>query len=296
MIKDNTTGSVRQNLSFENLGNISIPLPNITTQKALVAAYQDKMAQAQVLENTFLSISYAGLIDIDLGIQQQIQNYPKSKLLFVQFKDISQWGIEQIFRSSSTLSNKFEFTTIQQLCQVGSGGTPNRNRKDYYLGSIPWIKTGEVLNDIILDTEEHITLEAIANSSAKLYPAGSLIIAMYGQGLTRGRTAKLGIDATTNQACAVLTNIDNSRILTDYLWVYLMNEYDRLRALASGNNQPNLNAGMIKNYPVILPDLDTQAQIVERFFQQKQAQKTALAQAKLLREQALREFEQAIFI
>ena len=62
---------------------------------------------------------------------------------------------------------------------------------------------------------------------------------MYGQGKTRGRTAKLGVDATTNQACAVLHNIDNSKVLTDYLWIYLMNEYDRLRELASGNNQPN---------------------------------------------------------
>lgn len=61
---------------------------------------------------------------------------------------------------------------------------------------------------------------------------------MYGQGLTRGRTAKLGIDASTNQACAVLFDIDNSIILTDYLWMYLMGEYDRLRELASGNSQP----------------------------------------------------------
>ena len=85
---------------------------------------------------------------------------------------------------------------------------------------------------------------------------------MYGQGATRGRTAKLGIDASTNQACAVLFNIDNSVILTDYLWLYLMGEYDRMREMASGNNQPNLNAQMLKDYNVIVPPFEIQNKII----------------------------------
>ena len=124
------------------------------------------------------------------------------------------------------------------------------------------MKTTEVRNDIIRNTEEHITNDAILNSSAKIYPTGSLIIAMYGQGETRGRTAKLGIDAATNQACCVLSDI-SAALDTDYFWFYLMNEYARLRELASGNNQPNLNAQMIASYPVIIPPYDIQKEIVE---------------------------------
>jgi len=165
----------------------------------------------------------------------------------------------------------------------------------YYKGNIPWIKTGEVTNEIIFDTEEKITKEAIANSSAKLYPRGSLVIAMYGQGQTRGRTAKLGIDASTNQACAVLTEIKNKVILTDYLWIYLMGEYSRLRSLASGNNQPNLNAQMIKSYPVIIPSKELQQQIIDRFNDYREKKANLKKNAELLINQAQQEFEKAIF-
>ena len=294
IIRENTTGSVRQNLSFDNLIKMQIPLPDINTQKALVQAYQDKMAKADDLEQQ-ANQNFSGCLDEILGIDSKKTEYPKSKLIFVHSKDIDKWGVHQILNPDTDFSNLYPIKTIQELCKVGSGGTPSRSQSEYYQGSIPWVKTREVVNDIILDTEEHISEQAIADTSAKLYPAGSLIIAMYGEGLTRGRTAKLGIDATTNQACAVLSEIKSDEILTDYLWVYLMNEYDRLRALASGNNQPNLNGDMIKNYPVVIPDLEKQAQIASYIQTQKQHQKDNLTAAAAYRTEALIEFERAIF-
>lgn len=294
IIRENTTGSVRQNLSFDNLIKMQIPLPDINTQKALVQAYQDKMAKADDLEKQ-ANQNFSGCLDEILGIDSKKTEYPKSKLIFVHSKDIDKWGVHQILNPDTDFSNLYPIKTIQELCKVGSGGTPSRSQSEYYQGSIPWVKTREVVNDIILDTEEHISEQAIADTSAKLYPAGSLIIAMYGEGLTRGRTAKLGIDATTNQACAVLSEIKSDEILTDYLWVYLMNEYDRLRALASGNNQPNLNGDMIKNYPVVIPDLEKQAQIASYIQTQKQHQKDNLTAAAAYRTEALIEFERAIF-
>lgn len=146
-----------------------------------------------------------------------------------------------------------------------------------------------------METEEHITEEAIANSSAKLYPKGSLIIAMYGQGDTRGRTAKLGMDATTNQACAVLHDIDNSIVSTDYLWYYLQGRYDDLRSLASGNNQPNLNAGKINNYDVVVPPMEIQNEMVAHIKKQKTLAKQLKHEALEMREHALKEFENEIF-
>jgi restriction endonuclease S subunit len=88
-------------------------------------------------------------------------------------------------------------------------------------------------------------------------------MAMYGQGETRGRTAKLGIDAATNQACAVLYDIKNSMVLTDYLWYYLQFRYDDIRSMASGNNQPNLNAEKIKNYDIVVPPISKQMQLID---------------------------------
>jgi len=146
---------------------------------------------------------------------------------------------------------------------MGSCGTPSRNIPAYYVeGEIPWVKTTEVKNDVITSTEEKITSSALKNSSAKLYPSGSLIVAMYGQGVTRGRTAKLAIEAATNQACCVLYEFAPN-VEPDFLWFYLMGVYENLRNLASGNNQPNLNAEMIANYEVPMPPLEFQKDLVK---------------------------------
>jgi len=90
----------------------------------------------------------------------------------------------------------------------GSGGTPSRKRTEYFQGDIPWIKTGELKETIIYDSEEMITEQAINNSNAKIFPKGSVAIAMYGA--TIGRTSILGIDCATNQACAVGIPYKNS--------------------------------------------------------------------------------------
>lgn len=284
----------RETYKVDEILNLEIPLPDINIQKSLVSAYQEKIKQAEILEMQ-ADFGLSGYLDEKLGIQQSQNHIQQGKLLFARFKDLDKWGINAIFAQETEYSQNFTIKKVRELCKVSSGGTPSRSHQDYYKGDIAWIKTGEVLNNVILETEEYITQQAIENSSAKLYPVGSLVIAMYGQGLTRGRTAKLGINATTNQACAVLSKIDNNIVLTDYLWAYLMNEYDRLRALASGNNQPNLNAEMIKNYPVIIPDLDMQQAIINDFFEKKGQQKQAKTQAKILREQAIEEFEKAVF-
>ena len=125
---------------------------------------------------------------------------------------------------------------------------------------------------------------------------------MYGQGLTRGRTAKLGIDATTNQACLVLYNIDTDKILPDYLWYYLQGEYHRLRALAYGNNQPNLNAGIINNYPIVIPPIKsedpsevTQTTIVNEIVKRKQQIKELNIKANAFKMDAQKSFEEAVF-
>lgn len=147
------------------------------------------------------------------------------------------------------------------LCKIGSGGTPSRGHREYYNGNIPWVKTGELDNNILSDTEEKITPEAMSNSSAKLYPKGCIIIAMYGA--TIGKTAKLGIEATTNQACAVLHDFDDALINVDYLWYYLQTQTNKFKELAYGGAQPNINAGIVSEYLVPLPTLDIQESIVQ---------------------------------
>lgn len=300
LLDTKTSGIGKSRVKVDEFLSIKIPLPSLTKQNELVTQYSNKilLSVEQVNEANTIEKSIEQFFNEQIGLKiiDSRESKQKSFLKIVHFLDIEKWGVDKV-----STQNNIEYTKnyirkpIKDLCKVGSGGTPSRNKKEYYTGDIPWIKTGEVVNDIIYDTEEKITEEAIANSSAKLYPKDSLIIAMYGQGLTRGRTAKLGINASTNQACAVLHDIDNNMIDIDYLWFYMMNEYHRLRELASGNNQPNLNAEMIKNYKVVIPDFDTQKKIVQEISNRKEQIRKLKNAAQKNRELAIEEFEREIF-
>ena len=292
---------IKNESGYGFISSFSLPLPQLAEQERLLSNYNDKIKTANDLE--FKACQIEGGIGDYLkntlgGTTKQGKVNRKSTyqyLKFINFIDVCEWGMDIIAKKQNQEIFKYPVRKISSLCQLGSGGTPSRSCPQYYNGNIPWIKTGEVLNEEIFETKEHITEDAIANSSAKLYPKGSLIIAMYGQGDTRGRTAKLGIDATTNQACAVLHDIDNSIVSTDYLWYYLQGRYDDLRSLASGNNQPNLNAGKINNYDVVVPPMDVQNEIVVHIKEQKALAKQLKTKAKEIKDNALKEFEKEIF-
>ena len=153
--------------------------------------------------------------------------------------------------------SSFPRSTIGEVCEVKSGGTPDRKERGYWEnGDIPWVKTTELKNCELYDSEEHITSLAMNESSAKLVPPETILLAMYGQGRTRGMTAKLKIAATTNQACACI--LPSRKVDQDYLWHYLVLSYEKIRALAQGAGQPNLNGKMIRSFGVPLPPLALQ--------------------------------------
>ena len=159
---------------------------------------------------------------------------------------------------------KGEMKKLGEIYKISSGGTPSRKEPSYWIdGNIPWLTTTEVTNGYITKTNEYITEEGLKNSSAKLFPKDSLVIAMYGQGTTRGRTAKLGIETTTNQACAVLYE-KLTDINTDYVWANLKSQYENLRSISHGSAQPNLTAGDIFNFSIPVPPLAEQQKIVEQ--------------------------------
>ena len=283
--------------------NYKVPMPSVTEQNEIIKKYNEKIIEAcnVIFEEENVQASIFNYLTEKLGIIE-IKSEITQMFSAVKYSMIDKWGVDFLTSNRVIHNKKFPTKPIASVCDSGSGGTPSRSVSTYYGGDIPWIKTGEVLDDIIYDTEEKITQEALNNSSAKLYPKGSIVIAMYGQGLTRGRTAKLGIDATTNQACLVLHNIDTSKVLADYLWYYLQGEYHRLRALAYGNNQPNLNAGIINNYPIVLPPIKsdnplevTQTTIVNEIVNRKQQIENLNIKANKLKVEAQKIFEEAIF-
>jgi type I restriction enzyme S subunit len=141
-----------------------------------------------------------------------------------------------------------------------SGGTPSRRNANYYRGEIPWVKSGELKSNIILDTEEKISAEAVINSSAKVFPKGTLLIALYGA--TIGKLAWLGIDATTNQAvCGIFNNEDHD---LRYLYWYLFHKRKKLIEAGIGGAQPNISQTILKNLEVPLPKKQQQQQLVSK--------------------------------
>jgi type I restriction enzyme S subunit len=157
----------------------------------------------------------------------------------------------------------WRISPIGSIARLSSGGTPSRTKPEYWdEGVIPWVKTGEVDNAVIGKVEEYITEAGLKNSSAKLFPVGTLLMAMYGQGVTRGKVALLGIEATTNQASVAF--FPNGEVSAEYLYYLFQSRYEEIRAHGHGANQPNLSAEIIKGIKITYPtDPDEQREVVD---------------------------------
>ena len=163
------------------------------------------------------------------------------------------------------LPETWSLVSLGDIVDVGTGATPLRKNRAYYDdGTIPWVTSGAVNAGTIIAPTELITPHALDETNVKLFPPGTLLVAMYGEGQTRGRVAELAIEAGTNQAVAAVIFSAETATLQPFIRVFFEDSYQRVRALSIGGVQPNLNLGMIKATPLPLPPLDEQHEIVRR--------------------------------
>lgn len=181
------TGSAQLNFGPSHIKKIDVLLPPIETQKRI----------SQILDDA------AALRD-------------KTRQLIKEYDALAQSIFLDMFGDPVRNTKNKKQITIGEITNVSSGSTPSRENESYYDGNIPWVKTGEVNGRVILNTEENLSEEGLKNSSCKVYPKGSLIIAMYGQGKTRGQVGILGVPASTNQACAVLSPSEKMNFIIEY--------------------------------------------------------------------------------
>ena len=147
---------------------------------------------------------------------------------------------------------------LGELYKITSGGTPSRTHSEYYEdGTIPWVKTGDLKDKYLFETDEKISQLGLENSSARIYLKNTVLLAMYGA--TIGATSILKIDAATNQACAAFSPREDT--LPEYLYAFLESQKDKFIKDAVGGAQPNLSAGYLKTIEFKLPSLEQQTRI-----------------------------------
>jgi len=167
------------------------------------------------------------------------------------------------YRPHIPIHPDWPMVTLGEVCAIKSGGTPDRSNESFWNGDIPWVTTTLIDYGVIGAANECITAEGLKNSSTWIVPKGTVLMAMYGQGVTRGRVAFLGIDAAINQACAAFI-LKTHSLDPRYLFRVLQSRYEHLREIsdARGGNQSNLSAQVLKEYSIPLPPLATQQTIV----------------------------------
>jgi len=156
----------------------------------------------------------------------------------------------------------WQLLSVRDVCvTTTSGGTPSRKHPEYFVHrGIPWLKTQELSDSILYDALEHISEVAVTESSAKLLPVGTVLVAMYGA--TAGQLGLLGKPMACNQACCALV-VDEAKADPRFLYYALLNDRLLLRSLANGAAQQNLNVGIINTFPILAPPLSEQRAIAE---------------------------------
>lgn len=230
-------------ISYKQLSELKLPVPSPEEQQK-VADCLSSLDELITAETQMLDT----LKTHKKGLMQQLfpsEGETVPRLRFPEFREARTWGVK----------------LLGDTAKISSGGTPNRAEPDCWGGSIPWVTTSLIDFNRINDAEEFITTEGLNSSSAKLFPAGTLLMAMYGQGKTRGKVALLGIEATTNQACAAI--MLNSNVDANFAFQNLASRYEEIRKLSNEGGQENLSAGLIKEIPLAYPCLAEQQRIVD---------------------------------
>jgi len=152
-----------------------------------------------------------------------------------------------------------EWVKLGDVCKTTSGGTPLKSKREYYEnGTIPWLKSGEVDQGLIYESEEMITEKGLKNSSAKIFPVNTVLVAMYGA--TAGKVGLLKFESTTNQAvCGILPN---DKFIPEFLYMYLRTRTGEMVRLSGGGAQPNISQTIIKALEIPLPSIEIQKQLV----------------------------------
>jgi type I restriction enzyme, S subunit len=246
LLGDASPGGAGRNrtLNQKFAAEIPLPVPPIAEQRKIAAILS----------------SVDDAIEATRAVIDQLQVVKKTMMAELLTRGMP--GRHKRFRQTEIGEVPAEWAVVRlaTVATVGNGSTPSRQRADYWShGTVPWLPTGKVNDRVIQQTDAFVTERALAECPIRLLPRGTLLVAMIGQGKTRGKVAYLAIEATINQNFAFVA--PGPEVVSWFLFSYLENNYERLRADGRGSNQGALNCGLIKQWLIPLPPPDEQTQI-----------------------------------
>lgn len=242
---ENMTGAVGlRRVPKQFVESYSVPVPPAAEQTRITAKLDELLAQVDTLKTR-----------ID-GIPALLKRFRQSILAeAVSGRLTEEWRGKYA---------DFYVTTIGKVCAVSTGKTPKRGQAEYWEdGDIPWLTSALTGTKFCSEAEQFVTKIALKECTLKLYKPGTLLMAMYGEGKTRGQVTELKIEATCNQACAAIS-VNETLAKKDFVKIRLQENYEEIRKLAVGGAQPNLNLEKVREITICLPSMEEQTEIVRR--------------------------------
>ena len=334
-INANTPSVTVKHLSSRTIGEIGLPLPPAAEQIRIAAKLEEllsdldagvaelKAAQKKLAQyrQSLLKAAVEGALTAAWRTQHQPTETGAQLLQRILQERRARWEARQLAKfaeQGKTLPKDWQkkypepvqpdasglpqlpqgwvWATIDQIAQVGTGVTPLRSKSAYFNeGTIPWVTSGALNSEAVASATELVTELALKECRLELYPVGSLLVAMYGEGKTRGKCSELRIPATINQAIAAIVLEPAAQSCKAYLKAFLLDSYEKMRAQASGGVQPNLNLQIVKAIALPLPPCSEQAEITQlldgqfdQISQQQIAVQVSLQQSTAQRQNILR--------
>jgi len=298
IIRENTTGSVRQNLNYSILSNLQIPLPSLEEQNRIVATYNATIAQADNLSEQANDINEQIEVYLKetLGIGTQTSSISVSPYRFMSiyhYRDITnRWDINNV---RATYNGKYQFKMMADIIlRMSTGTTPPTHNKEYFNGDIDFYTPADINGSMYLeDAERHISQSAIKDNKARLFHKGDLLFV--GIGSTVGKVGLVEKETVSSNQQITGITFNTKMVLPEYGFAYMHYFKEYTTADQSKTTLPIVNQEKIAQIPIPLPPMDIQAQIVDHISALRAEQKNLQQQASNLRTQASQQFEQTIF-
>ncbi|MDP9176940.1 MAG: restriction endonuclease subunit S [Gemmatimonadota bacterium] len=241
-LESRATGSTFASVNKSTLSDLTIPFPPITEQARIGIVLRtliDKLGEESLVLASAQCLKRAAM-----------------RALFSQ----GLRGQAQKETEVGPVPENWAVVTLEKVCSLSTGTTPSTKRPDYYAGDVPFIKTADIVDNRIRAATTHISRQALGDYSLRVYTPGTVLMAMYGQGKTRGQVSLLEISAATTQNAAAIEPKDGMNAV--FLWQYLLSNYDRLRGMGSLGHISHLNLGYLRDLRVVYPPIDEQDEII----------------------------------